>query len=94
MAEIIEGMDALQKKLQELEYTMQRKVLIEAAKAGGQIVLDDAKSNAPRNTGKLAEGIRMQVKNGEFVRVHPTKPGTYSCSPKNVVTRKLDLATG
>jgi len=65
MAEIIEGMDALQKKLQELEYTMQRKVLIEAAKAGGQIVLDDAKSNAPRNTGKLAEGIRMQVKNGE-----------------------------
>ena len=38
--------------------------------------------------------VTMQVKNGEFVRVHPTKPGTYSCSPKNVVTRKLDLATG
>ena len=26
--------------------------------------------------------------------MHPTKPGTYSCSPENVVTRKLDLATG
>ena len=38
--------------------------------------------------------MTLQVKNGEFVRVHPTKPGTYSCSPKNVVTRKLDLATG
>ena len=38
--------------------------------------------------------MTLQVRNGEFVRVHPTKPGTYSCSPKNVVTRKLDLATG
>jgi ABC-type branched-subunit amino acid transport system substrate-binding protein len=38
--------------------------------------------------------VTLQVKNGEFVRVNPTKPGTYSCSPKNVITRKLDLATG
>jgi hypothetical protein len=38
--------------------------------------------------------VTLQVKNGAFVRVHPTKPGTYSCSPKNVVTRKLDLSTG
>jgi len=38
--------------------------------------------------------VTMQVQHGQFVRVNPTKPGTYSCSPKNVVTRKLDLATG
>ncbi len=38
--------------------------------------------------------VTLQVKDGEFVRVHPTKPGTYSCSPDNVVTRKLDLVTG
>ncbi len=38
--------------------------------------------------------VTLQVKNGEFVRVNPTEPGTYSCSPKNVITRKLDLATG
>jgi hypothetical protein len=38
--------------------------------------------------------VTLQVKNGTYVRVNPTKPGTYSCSPKNVVTRKLDLATG
>jgi hypothetical protein len=38
--------------------------------------------------------VTMQVKNGAFVRVNPTKPGTYSCSPKNVISRKLDLPTG
>jgi hypothetical protein len=38
--------------------------------------------------------VTSQVRNGQFVRVHPTKPGTYACSPKNVVTRSLDLPTG
>jgi ABC-type branched-subunit amino acid transport system substrate-binding protein len=38
--------------------------------------------------------VTLQVKNGEFVRVNPTKPGTYSCSPKNVITRSLDLIKG
>ena len=37
--------------------------------------------------------VTLQVKNGAFVRVNPTKPGTYSCSPKNVISRKLDLVT-
>jgi ABC-type branched-subunit amino acid transport system substrate-binding protein len=27
-----------------------------------------------------------QVRDGEYVRVHPTKPGTFDCSPKNVAT--------
>jgi ABC-type branched-subunit amino acid transport system substrate-binding protein len=38
--------------------------------------------------------VTLQVKNGEFVRVNPTKPGTYSCSPKNVISRELDLIKG
>jgi hypothetical protein len=38
--------------------------------------------------------VTLQVKKGEFVRVNPIKAGTYSCSPKNVITRQLDLATG
>jgi len=38
--------------------------------------------------------VTLQVKNGAFVRVNPVKPGSFSCSPKNVITRKLDLATG
>jgi Periplasmic binding protein len=37
--------------------------------------------------------VTMQVKNGDFVRVNPTKPGTFDCSPKNVIQRKLDLFT-
>jgi ABC-type branched-subunit amino acid transport system substrate-binding protein len=38
--------------------------------------------------------VTLQVKNGTFVRVNPTKPGTYSCAPDNVITRKLDLVKG
>jgi ABC-type branched-subunit amino acid transport system substrate-binding protein len=36
-------------------------------------------------------GVTMRVKNNDFVRVNPTKPGTFDCSPKNVILRKLDL---
>jgi hypothetical protein len=36
----------------------------------------------------------MQVKNGKFVRVTPTKKGTFNCDKKNVKEIKLDLLTG
>ena len=32
-----------------------------------------------------------QVKNGKFVRVFPTKPGTFDCNKKNLIQVKLDL---
>jgi hypothetical protein len=35
--------------------------------------------------------VIMQVKNGKFVRVFPTKPGTFHCDPKDLVTIKLSL---
>ena len=35
--------------------------------------------------------VLTQVRNGTFVRVQPTKPGTFDCNPKYVITRKLDL---
>jgi hypothetical protein len=35
--------------------------------------------------------VEMQIKNQKFVRVDPTKPGTFACSPKNVTSVKLDL---
>jgi hypothetical protein len=35
--------------------------------------------------------VTMQVKNGDFVRVSPTKPGTFKCWPNGIVTRKLDI---
>jgi hypothetical protein len=37
--------------------------------------------------------VTMQVKNGDFVRVSPTKPGTFKCWPNGIVTRKLDIFT-
>jgi len=36
----------------------------------------------------------LQVKNGQFVRVSPTKVGTFKCWPNGIVTRKLDMLSG
>jgi len=36
--------------------------------------------------------VMLQVKNGKFVRVYPTKPGTFDCNPANVTTVTLDSA--
>jgi hypothetical protein len=38
--------------------------------------------------------VTMQVKNGDFVRVSPTKAGTFKCWPNGIVERKLDIFTG
>ena len=35
--------------------------------------------------------VTMQVKNGQFVRVSPTKPGTFKCWPNGIITEKLDI---
>ncbi len=35
--------------------------------------------------------VTLQVKNGDYVRVNPTKPGTFKCWPNGIVTRKLDI---
>jgi Periplasmic binding protein len=34
----------------------------------------------------------LQVKNGKFARVFPTKPATFSCDPKNRVEVKMDIS--
>jgi hypothetical protein len=36
--------------------------------------------------------VLLQVRDGAFARVHPTKPGTFDCDPGNVVTVTLDPA--
>jgi ABC-type branched-subunit amino acid transport system substrate-binding protein len=38
--------------------------------------------------------VLTQVKNGKFVRVTPTKKGTFNCDKRNLKTTKLDLLTG
>ena len=35
--------------------------------------------------------VLMQVQNGDFKRVTPSKPGTMDCAAKNVVQVKLDV---
>ncbi len=35
--------------------------------------------------------VTLQVKNGEYVRVSPTKAGTFKCWPDGLIERKLDL---
>ena len=34
--------------------------------------------------------VLMQIQNGKFVRVYPTKPGTLDCSASNVTTLNID----
>ena len=38
--------------------------------------------------------VLNQVKNGKFVRIQPTKPGTFDCPEGGVVNAKLDLLQG
>jgi hypothetical protein len=35
--------------------------------------------------------VLTQVKNGKFVRVTPSKKGTFNCKSQNTTTVKLDL---
>jgi hypothetical protein len=38
--------------------------------------------------------VLNQVKSGKFVRIQPTKPGTFDCPKGGVVHTKLDLLNG
>ena len=37
--------------------------------------------------------VLLQIQNGKFVRLSPTKPGTFDCAKKNVIHEKLDLSS-
>lgn len=58
---MIQGWAEYQRKLKALEATVRGQLLKEAALAGGQIVLDAAQANAPRDTGRLAAGMTMRL---------------------------------
>jgi ABC-type branched-subunit amino acid transport system substrate-binding protein len=53
--------------------------------AGGWMGATDLKGVSPCY-------VLLQVRDGAFARVHPTKPGTFDCDPDNVVTVTLDPA--
>jgi ABC-type branched-subunit amino acid transport system substrate-binding protein len=54
--------------------------------AGGLIGPGDVGNHEPN-----ACYVLMQVKNGKFVRVTPTKPGTFDCNKKNIKSVEMDL---
>ncbi len=52
--------------------------------AGGMLAATDIGARTPSGCYTL-----LQVQGGKFVRVHPKKPGTFDCNPKNVVDVEL-----
>jgi HK97 gp10 family phage protein len=83
MAQTRVGFGELERKLKELEICMRREVLTEAAKTAGAIVLDEAKTRVPRDTGALADSMAVRVNaaqsdaNEVTVTVGPSKRGFY-----------------
>ncbi len=79
----VTGIPAFEAKLNELEFSMQRKALIEVAKAGAQIVVDAATIAAPKDTGAMAASIGARVASSEstifeaVVQVSPSKKAFY-----------------
>jgi hypothetical protein len=57
--------------------------------AGGMLGSTDVGKHLPTPCFVL-----LQVRNGKFVRVYPTKPGTFDCNPANLHTIKLNLLSG
>jgi hypothetical protein len=54
--------------------------------AGGMIGTIDIPSKVPSHCY-----VMMHLQSGKYVRVHPTKKGTFDCSPKNASVTKADL---
>ncbi|HEY6317914.1 MAG TPA: hypothetical protein VI462_08515, partial [Acidimicrobiia bacterium] len=59
---------------------------IHAFNADGMLGTTDIAGRVPSPCYMLT-----QVKNGKFVRVYPSKPGTLDCSKRNVVKFQLDV---
>lgn len=63
MSEVrVKGMRELNQFLQQLPVKLERNVLRGALRAGAKPVQEQAKRDAPRDTGKLAEGIKIGTK--------------------------------
>ncbi len=57
----VQGLSALQEQLVELGAELGRKALAQAARKAFKPVLENAKQLAPRDTGALAESLRLAV---------------------------------
>jgi HK97 gp10 family phage protein len=59
------GLPEFEAQLRELDFSLQRKGLIEVAQAGARILVDAARALAPRDSGRLSDGIKMRVSSKE-----------------------------
>lgn len=90
MAEIITGMSAFEAKLKALDYALQRQALIKAAKAGAEILAEEASRLAPSLTGALSEGIGTSVRTSQS-DIHEA---TVDVGPKREVFYGFFVETG
>ncbi len=80
---ILNGLEKLESKLNDIALTVQRKALIKATKRGGELIRQEAQARAPRRTGRLAENEIMVLRNSEntatdvVVRVGPALTAFY-----------------
>jgi ABC-type branched-subunit amino acid transport system substrate-binding protein len=72
--------------------TLNRKSLLDALASNHKFDADGI--IGPMDIGNRTPNpciVVAQVKSGKLVRVHPTKPGTFDCNPKNIQPVKMDL---
>jgi hypothetical protein len=68
----------------------------ETEETGHAVILIDAQRANQTEARNPRSWTRTSIRHpqGTFVRVQPTKPGTFDCNPKYVITRKLNLFSG
>jgi len=70
-----------------------RAALLTALKGITNFTADGWLPPTPLEPGQVSPCfVMLQVQNGKFVRVYPTKPGTFDCNPANVTTVTHDSA--
>jgi len=80
---VLQGLEELERKLDALELTLQRKLLLQAAKAGAELVREEAARNVAFGTGRSSREQIISAVASEsnakeaVVRVGPSKDAFY-----------------
>lgn len=76
---LIQGLDQLERKLREIELSVQRKALRDGVKEGAVLIAEEASRRAPVLTGELQENIIVSMRDSESdaktvaARIGPSK---------------------
>lgn len=83
MPKVFHNAAELEREFNRISYVMQRQILTAAAKAGAELIRDEAERLAPRDTGQLAESelIRVEGRQSDssevVVKIGPDKDSFY-----------------